>query len=267
MVKMSPYGLAVAVVASTFVAIGAGAAVTSSPELGSFRQFHLILAAVAGLLTVILGVRLWPVHRQLAAALIGFVLLLTIPLGESASFRIVHACLAQGLFCSTWVAAVLTSRRWAEGPSIVHDGGVPSLRSMARVAVAVTALQVVLGAGFRHGTLTVVPHVVGAILTTVMLLVLATFVITQFPNHRPLMRAAWHVIAIVAVQIGLGVIAFIGRLNHPEGAVPSGALVASTVAHVSFGALTLGSTIALALQVQYHVRRRVAHASGLPVAL
>jgi hypothetical protein len=68
------------------------------------------------------------------------------------------------------------------------------------------------------------------------------------------------------MQIALGVVAFVGRLSLPEGGVPSGWLLASTVAHVVVGALTLASTVALALQVRYHVRPRAAVESGLPVA-
>lgn len=254
MVKLSPHGLAVAGLVVAFLTIVAGAAVTSSPELGSFRQLHTVSAVLSGLIAIVLGVRLWSSHRRLAGLLIGFDLLLALPVEDLAWFRILHACLAQGLFCLAWVGATVSSAKWAQGPSIVEDRGTPSLRTLSGMGVTITALQVLLGAGFRHGTWSVVPHVVGAIVTTVVLLVLATFAITQFPKHRPLLSASWHVIAMVAIQIGLGVIAFVGRLNHQQGAVASDGLIASTVAHVSFGALTLGSTVALALQVGYHVR-------------
>jgi hypothetical protein len=174
--------------------------------------------------------------------------------------------MAQGFFALTWVAVLRTSPKWLEGPSIVQDGGVPSLRSLSMFVAVVIIFQVAMGAGFRHGALSVVPHVVGAIVTTVVVLVLATFTITQFPKHRALVGSAWHLIGMITVQIVLGVLAFVSRLNHPEGVVPSSGLVASTVAHVVFGALTLASTIALALQVRYHVRPRAAFESGLPVA-
>jgi heme A synthase len=193
-------------------------------------------------------------------------LALGVPAEELASFRFIHACLAQGFFAVTWAALVMTSPKWEQGPSIVQDSGVPSLRSLASFGAIVTGIQVILGAAFRHGLTSVVPHIVGAIGTTVVLLVVGTFTITQFPKHRPLVGSAWHLIGMVSVQIGLGVLAFVGRLNHPEGAVPTSGLIASTVAHVVFGALTLAASIALALQVRYHVRPRAAFESGLPVA-
>jgi hypothetical protein len=82
---------------------------------------------------------------------------------------------------------------------------------------------------------------------------LGTFTITQFPKHRPLVGSAWHLIGVVTIQIALGVVAFVGRLSHPEGVVPSPGWIASTVAHVVFGALTLAAGVGLALQVYYHV--------------
>jgi hypothetical protein len=266
MVKLAPYGLAVAVVASNLVLVGLGAAVTSSPATASFRIAHQVGAVVVSCLTLALAVWLFRAKPWLSGTIIGFVSLLAVPVGELASFRIWHACLAQGLFVSTWSAMVILSPRWSEGPSIVQDGGFPSLRSLSLVAAVVTALQVVLGAAFRHGAMGVIPHIVGAMVTTVIILILSTFTITQFPKHRALVGAAWHLIGVVTLQIGLGVIAFVGRLNQPEGVVPSGGLVASTVAHVVMGALVFAGAMALALQIQYHVRPRAAVESGLSVA-
>ena len=266
MVKSVPYGLAVAVVASTLALVGTGAALTSAEGSSRFSPVHQSAAIVVALFTVFLGIRIRRTSSVLAGALIGLILLLAVPVGESASFRILHASVAQALFACTWAAAVLTSAARAQAPSIVEDGGFPSLKSLSTLAAGVTAMQVVFGAAFRHGAMSIVPHVVGAIVTTVILLVLATFTITQFPKHAALAKSAWAVIAVVTFQVALGVIAFLGRLNQPEGAVPSDSLVASTVAHVVVGALTLASTVALALQVRYHVRPRAAVGSGLPVA-
>ena len=63
------------------------------------------------------------------------------------------------------------------------------------------------------------------------------------------------------VQIAFGVLAYVVRLNHWDSA-PTGVLVASTVTHVAFGALTLASCIALTLEVFYHVRPRAGDGIG-----
>ena len=86
MVKMAPYGIAVAVVASTLVLVGLGAAVTSDRDLIFVRGVVPILAGVVSVLTIVLGALLWEAHRALATSLIGFVLLLCVPMGDSAGF-------------------------------------------------------------------------------------------------------------------------------------------------------------------------------------
>jgi hypothetical protein len=155
--------------------------------------------------------------------------------------------------------AATVSRTWTEGPDVVEDGGFPSLRSLSVFAVAATVFQVAFGAAFRNDLVGLMPHVAGAIFVTMVLLVVACFVLTQFPKHVPLRRAAWAVIAVVPVQIGLGIFAYLGRVaTETEKASLSPVLSASMVAHVAVGAVTLATTVALALQVFYHVRPRTA---------
>jgi hypothetical protein len=159
--------------------------------------------------------------------------------------------------------AAVTSRSWLQGPDLVADGGFPSLRSLSAFAVAATSTQVALGAAFRNDLIGLVPHVVGAIFVTMVLLVLASFVLTQFPKHSALKRAAWAVIAAVPVQIGLGIVAYVGRVSQPATGSLSSAQSASMFAHAAVGAMTLAATVALALQVFYHVRPRAAFEPAL----
>ena len=158
--------------------------------------------------------------------------------------------------------ALFTSPAWRQGPQYVEDSGFPSLRSLTIFASLTTLTQVALGAGFRHRAFGILPHILGAIVVTIVLLTVATFVLTQFPKHRALSKAAWAVIGVTGIQIALGVVAYVSRLNHWESA-PTSILIASTVTHVAFGALTLASVVALTLEVFYHVRPRAEVASGL----
>ena len=98
----------------------------------------------------------------------------------------------------------------------------------------------------------------------IVLLLLATFVLSQFPTHAGLSEAAWVLLAITGIQIVLGVFAYVVRLNHWDAEYPTSTLVISTVAHVAFGALTMASSVALALEIFYHVRPRTAFESRLP---
>jgi hypothetical protein len=169
-------------------------------------------------------------------------------------------------FASMIGLAATTSRTWAKGPDVVEDGAFPSLRSLSLFAVVATVIQVALGAALRNDLIGFVPHVVGAISVTMVLLVVACFVLTQFPNHVPLKRAAWAVIAVVPVQIVLGICAYIGRMaGETEKASLSPLWSASMVAHVAVGATTLAAIVALALQVFYHVRPRAGFKAALSV--
>ena len=179
-------------------------------------------------------------------------------------FTAAYSLAAHLAFTTMIGLAVVTSRAWTSGPDLVADGGFPSLRSLSAFAVAATITQVAFGAAFRNDIVGLVPHVVGAIIVTMVLLVLASFVLTQFPQHSALKRAAWGVIAVVPVQIGLGIVAYVGRPSHEPGkASLSSASSASIVGHVVVGAMTLAATVGLALQVFYHVRPRTAFEPAL----
>jgi heme a synthase len=294
MVNVALHRFALLLAVSTLFLVIAGASVTSNqaglsvpdwplsygqvmPEMkgGVFYEHgHRMIASTVGFLTVILAVWLWRAEKRawlrrlgliavvaviLQGVLGGMTVLFLLPKAVSIS----HACLAQLFFSTTVAIALFTSPGWQKGPMIVEDSGWPSLRSLTVTASVLTLAQVALGAGFRHRAFGIMPHIVGAIVVAMFLLVVATFVIVQFPKHAALIKSAWALIGITAIQIALGVVAYIVRLNHWESA-PTAVLVASTVTHVAFGALTLASTIALTLEVFYHVRPRAMMESGLP---
>jgi heme a synthase len=293
MVNVALHRFALLLAVSTLFLVIAGASVTSNqaglsvpdwplsygqvmPEMkgGVFYEHgHRMIASAVGFLTVILAAWLWrserrPWLRRLGLIAVGAVILQGVLGGLTVLFllpkavSISHACLAQLFFSTTVAIALFTSDGWQRGPQIVEDSGWPSLRSLAVSASLLTLAQVALGAGFRHRAFGIMPHIIGAVIVAMFLLILATFVIVQFPKHAALSRAAWALIAITALQVGLGVLAYIVRLNHWESA-PTGVLVASTVTHVAFGALTLASVITLTLEVFYHVRPRAVMESGL----
>ena len=75
-----------------------------------------------------------------------------------------------------------------DGPEMVDDHGWPSLRSLAIIVPLVVLTQIALGAGFRHGAISVMPHMVGAMVVTLVILFVGAFVLQQFPTHRALRR-------------------------------------------------------------------------------
>jgi heme A synthase len=173
------------------------------------------------------------------------------------AFGILHACLAQ-LFLSSLVAiAVFTSRSWQRGPEPVQDQGWPSLRSLSILTPLLVLSQVTLGAALRHRSLSVMPHIISAMIVAFVVLAVGVFVTQQFPDHRSLRPAAIALMGITLAQVFLGIAALTTRMTGEENALP---VRLATAAHVATGALTLAASAVLAILVRRHVHA----AAGLP---
>jgi cytochrome c oxidase assembly protein subunit 15 len=238
-----------------------------------FETGHRMIASVVGMLTVILAVWIARVERRpngrawmrrlgwvalslvVAQGLLGGA---TVLLLQPAPISMAHACLAQLFFSVTVAIAVFTSRKWQEGPEPVEDYGWPSLRSLAIMTPVLILVQIALGAGFRHRAFGLLPHVIGAMLVPLVILLTGIFVLQQFPKHKSLRPAAVALLTITGVQVFLGVIAYIARMNAAQYPL---AMVLTTVAHVATGGLTLAASVVLAIQIRRNVRVRASEAA------
>ena len=95
---------------------------------------------------------------------------LTVKLLTPPPVSVLHTCLAQLFFSLTVAMCLFTSKSWMDGPEMVDDHGWPSMRSLAIIVPVVVLTQIALGAGFRHGALGVMPHLVGAMVVIMVLL-------------------------------------------------------------------------------------------------
>jgi cytochrome c oxidase assembly protein subunit 15 len=223
---------------------------------------HRMVATFVGMLTV--GLAIWLAVAEprrwmrrlgwaaLAAVIVqgvlgGLTVLLLLPPAVSVS----HACLAQLFFSTTIAIAIFTSRTWQTGPLLVEDYGKPSLRSLSIVTPGLVLLQIALGAAFRHGAIGVLPHIIGAMIVSLVILILGVFVLHQFPNHAVLRGAAKTLLAVTMVQVFLGIETYFARLGAAEKPLP---MLIFTIAHVATGALTLASSVVLAIQIWRNVR-------------
>ena len=234
-----------------------------------FETGHRDIAGVVGILTIILAIWISRVEKRpwmrrlgwvavslvVAQALLGGATVLML---QPPPVSIAHACLAQLFFSVTVAIAVFTSRKWQEGPEPVEDYGWPSLRSLAIVTPILILLQIALGAGFRHRAFGLLPHVVGAMIVPLVILLVGVFALHQFPKHRSLRPAAVALLSITGVQVFLGVIAYIARINAAEYPL---AMVLTTVTHVATGGLTLAASVVLAIQIRRNVRVRASEAT------
>ncbi len=285
--KPSPYkpGLhryAILLAVCTLFLVVAGASVTSEeaglsvpdwplsygqvlPEMTGgvlFETGHRLIATTVGMLTIILAVWLQRVDprawmRRLGWIALGAVVVqgllggITVLWLQPPLVSTAHACLAQLFFSTTVAIAVFTSRSWLEGPVMVDDESRPPLRSLAIAVPAVILGQIALGAAFRHRAIGLAPHIFGAVVASVAILMVAAFVLYQFPRHPALGKAARVLLGVAFLQVFLGIAAYYARLAAAE--VPL-AMVLITVAHVATGGLTLASTVVLAIQIRRNVR-------------
>jgi heme A synthase len=278
------HGYAVFVAVCTWALIAVSAAVTTSgaglsipdwplsngellPRLNGLAELQFVdrvVAAVATVATVGLGVWLWRRECRASVKWLGFLsiglIAMQVVLGGFSVLlhlpkflSVVHACLAQLCLGLVSVIAVVTGRGWRAAPALVHDFGWPTLRSLAIWTPILVWFQILLGALFRYRISGVIPHIMGALLVTSVLMLFSMFVLTQFPRHEILKRAAMALLLIVFVQLMLGVVTYMSGVAADGQSTPGPLTVFATVAHVSVGGVLFVASIVLGLQVRRNV--------------
>lgn len=167
-----------------------------------------------------------------------------------------HATLAQLFFGITVSLAVFTSRSWMESrPTISEQGSLP-VRYVCVAALITIFLQLIIGATLRHSatwdkplpTDLLLTHVGGAIAVTVLLASAAILILRHHSGESFLTRPTKIALSLLAVQLLLGVAAYITRMASPNDPQPLNPMVGITVAHVACGALVFATTIVVTLR-------------------
>ena len=276
---------AVFTAACTFVLLNAGALVTSNdaglsipdwplaygsflpPLVGGIRYeyTHRVIATGVGLLTIGLAVWLWREKenwmRWLGVAALGGVIAqgilggLTVRMYQPPAVSAAHATLAQ-LFFSTLVGiAVFTSSWWNGTVAEFDDSGSPRVRTLSLWALAAVFLQLILGAAFRHKAFGIIPHLVGAAVVAILILVTAGVLKRRFGNVPALRGCARYLQILIVVQLMLGGGAYWARLYAAHFPQPIPVMVALTVVHTVTGALVLATTLVTALITHRMIRK------------
>jgi cytochrome c oxidase assembly protein subunit 15 len=295
--------MAVVLACMTVVLLMAGALVTSNeagdsvPDwpmsfgrwvLGS-RQFvgnirfeysHRVVAGAVGVMTLLTACWAWlrgsakSRYRWLAlAAVIGVVLQAAIggvrvllP-GYKALIAVPHAFVAQSFFCAVVSLAIITSRSWNQARPARPDDSAAALRSLSIATAAGIMIQLVLGAGFRHGAIGIAPHIAGAIGVVLLVSWTALRTLQAAGAESYLRRPVFMLCGLLVIQIGLGIWSYLARLAAVNDPQPLEPMISLTVAHVVVGALTLASAVVLALRCNQVIPAALgAHASSVPAA-
>ena len=243
-----------------------------------YEHGHRMVATTVGLLTI--GIAIWLVRAErrrwmrnlgwiaLAAVIAqgvlgGMTVLFLLPKPVS----IGHACLAQLFFSTTVAMALFTSEGWRRGAQRVDDDGAPPLHILAVAVSLCVFLQLALGASARHQAIGILPHIVGALVATGMVLWVTVRVLMHHTSHVALRQSALALLSVTFLQVFLGIAAYMSRLATADAPQPMPLMVGFTVAHVAVGALTMAASVVLAIQVFRHVRRPLAqmHPAGFAV--
>jgi hypothetical protein len=98
-------------------------------------------------------------------------------------------------------------------------------------------------------------HIFNAMIVLLLNLIVAVFLTRQFPQHPTLKPAAVTLAVITSIQVLLGFTTLMLLIIIPnEGDL---AIVISSVLHVTTGALTFASGLALAILIRYNIRGTV----------
>jgi hypothetical protein len=246
---------AVFVACCTLLVVMTGAAVTSAKQ-GLFENVHIIAAIVDSLLIIGLCIGRRAGWSTLA------ILLGDAGLGkfQGPVWGTLHAVLGALLFASVAAVVLYTSSSWQREPELVRDYGRPSLRSLSSAAVLFIVVQIGFGAGLRHSAVGVMPHLFGALVVAIFIMIVGVFVTTQFPKHASLRSKAVAFMTITGIQVFLGICAFLMRMMNTSSTEGSNVFLAISVAHVATGSLTLATGVMLALEIRRSVLPRAEEA-------
>ncbi|HKQ40154.1 MAG TPA: hypothetical protein VJ063_18930, partial [Verrucomicrobiae bacterium] len=129
-----------------------------------------------------------------------------------------------------------------------EDARFPSTRELAAITLCAVLMQLVLGAGFRHGAFGIVPHITGALVVSSLMIWTALTILHRYGGDAYLRRPALAMLVLLSCQVALGILAYVARLNSRFDVQPLEPMITLTVAHVVVGALTLASVVVLTLR-------------------
>ena len=225
-----------------------------------YEYSHRVIAATVGLITAILAIRAWmkerrPLIRRLTLITLAGVLTQAMLGGIRVWFpaykpviAVIHALVAQSFFGLIVALVLLTSADWWKPKPSQEDASFPSSRWLAVVTLCAALMQLVFGAGFRHGTFGVIPHIVGAVVVSSLVIWTALIILHRYPGDAYLCKPTVVMLVLLSCQVTLGILAYVARLKSRFDVQPLEPMISLTVAHVVVGALTLASLVALTLR-------------------
>jgi heme a synthase len=237
------------------------------PFVGGIRyEFtHRVLAGTVAILTLVLAILLASKGsrflRNLGFTALALVIAQAILGGMRVLFHnpaltaTIHAILAQIFFVTVISLTLFTSEWWNSEPAKLDDPGSPPLRTLSAITAAAIFVQLILGAGFRHGAFQILPHIIGAVVVLFLSIWTSRTVRVRFGTVAQLRRWGVLLASFIGTQFLLGIAAYWAVVQEIKAQQPTMTYVILTVAHVLVGALTLAASVVLALSAFRAIRK------------
>jgi cytochrome c oxidase assembly protein subunit 15 len=230
-----------------------------------YEWSHRVIATCVGFLTIILAAWLWRAEKRIWMRWLGLAALggviaqgilggLTVRMFQPPAVSAAHATLAQLFFATSVAIAFFTSAWWQSELTEMEDVRTPHLRSLTIWTTVAVFLQLILGAAFRHKGFGIIPHLVGAVIVTMLVFMTAGALKRRFPSSQPLRKSARLLDILIGVQLLLGAGAWWSRVYAARFPQPIAVMVTLTVVHTVTGALLLATSLMTTL-VTYRMLR------------
>ena len=227
-----------------------------------YEHSHRLMGSLVGLLTINLFILLLVKDTRRWLKWLGFAALIGVSvqgvLGGlrvtelNLNFAIVHACLAQAFFALLCGICLFTSRSWLKNNQIAQNDTKHAVK-LRRLSIFTTVLiyfQLIFGAVLRHTGSRLDAHLLLAFLVTLHIFLLSKRLLSPDEQSKEIGQTLPLIlIGLLALQLILGVAAYITKLTAVGESVSALLTDIVTTTHVAIGALMLVSSFLITLRI------------------
>jgi cytochrome c oxidase assembly protein subunit 15 len=220
-----------------------------------YEHSHRLMGSLVGLLTMVLAVLLWRTESVWLRWLGGLALLLVVIQGvlgglrvllQTGTLAVVHGALAQAFFGLAVALALVSSGKWFEEGR--WSAPASSLRWLGLLMTFLIYVQIVFGALLTHwGRLDA--HLGGALLLFFLIPAFSHLVQRRHRDRSEFAGPAIAMNVLFAIQLLLGLGAYVARFTSLALPASSVLSVALPVTHRVVGALIFGASLMITLRL------------------
>jgi cytochrome c oxidase assembly protein subunit 15 len=199
---------------------------------------HRLLGSLSGLIAIALCAVTWAVDARPAARYWSvLILVLVIAQGilggqrvvqDERALALIHGCVGPAFFATVVAMIVLTSSWWVEGRGRIADlrfGSSTAAQVVGQVLVAISYVQLILGAFLRHILDSAAPAVYSMLIiahlgTAALVLIFAMAAVylsgTSNWSQAGTRRSAIFLVALIILQIALGITTYVLKFGWPS---------------------------------------------------